>query len=446
VQALNPAAVTSWFVALSEKCFLMQIQMDGNGVYQAHPFRNLAKVAPRFPSAAVNFPSFYNYATLRVTRFRMIMQKFYSFRRSTWMIIGLLYASSLSAQFLTETLPDQDIGRPPQPPFITFLGILGAGKLVTDPSLPPVGPVVQTLYEELHAQETPAGPAGEVIISIMSTWDEAGHVIEEVRKDRGSESVTLNRYEGVRLVSQESTFPNSKRPKRWNYWTYDKSGKLIEYRRGSADEIENHDTNFKRDAQGRLISYEYRQGPKDELFSHTEWRYSADGKTVDLSHYDEGGAVTQSITQTVDDQGYVVMAVIRDRDWKTKQAKAPVNVVFRYDGTGRLIEQNTDAQEFDKSESEGELPSGKISITYDNVKHTKTTSYSGDEGSLVYTVTQDASGATIGFDGGAKGESLNALVHCTSDNYGNWTACQQTVKIAGVDKVMKMWRRKITYR
>ena len=176
----------------------------------------------------------------------MSAQKHYLFRLSAWMIAGLLFTSILSAQFGTEALPDQGIGRPPQAPFITFLGIVMPGRLVTDPSLPPVGPVAQTLYEELRAHETPAGPAGEVMTAITSTWDEAGRVIEEIRKDRGSESHTINRYDGTRLVSQESTFPNSRqpRPKSWNYWVYDKSGKLIEYRRGSGDQIQNHDTNF----------------------------------------------------------------------------------------------------------------------------------------------------------------------------------------------------------
>jgi hypothetical protein len=383
-----------------------------------------------------------------IMRFGMSTQKLYLFRCSAWMIAGLLYTSSLSAQFLTEALPDQDIGRPPRAPFITFLGMM-PGKLVTDPSLPPVGPVVQTLYEELRAHETPAGPAGDVVRSITSTWDEAGRVIEVIRKDPGgSESDTIDCYDGTRLVSQESTFPNSgqPRPKSWNYWVYDESGKLIDYRRGRGDQIENHDTNFKRDAQGRLTSYEIRQGPKDELFSRTELSYSADGRTVDFSQYGADGAVMESNTQTVDDQGHVVMAVIRDRDWETKRMKTPVKVAFRYDGKGRLIEQDTDPYEFEKSGSESELPPGKISIAYDDVKNTKITSYSGDEGSLTSTVTSSASGATIGFVIGAEGKTRNAVVHCTDDSHGNWTACEQTVNTGGGDKVEKMWRRKITYR
>jgi hypothetical protein len=385
---------------------------------------------------------------LSIMRFRMSTQKLYLLRCSVWMIAGLLYMSSAAAQFLTEGLPDHDIGRPPRAPLITLSGIAMPGNLVTDPSLPPVGPIVQTVYEELRAHETPAGPAGEVMLSITSTWDEAGHVIEVIRKGFGLESDTINRYDGTRLVSQEATFPNSKQPKSkfWNYWVYDESGKLIEFRRGSGDEIQNHDTNFKRDAQGRLTSYEVRQGPKDELFSRTELSYSTDGRTVDSSQYDADGAVIESSTQTVDDQGHVVMAVFRDRDWRTKQMQAPVKVAFRYDGMGRLIEQDTARQEYDKSESEAELPPGKISIAYDDVKHTKTTSYSGDEGSIASTVTSNASGAMIGFVIGAEGRTRNSVVHCTDDSHGNWTACEQVVTTDGVDRVEKMWRRKITYR
>ncbi len=52
------------------------------------------------------------------------------------------------------------------------------------------------------------------------------------------------------------------------------SGKLTEYRRGSGSTIQNHLANFKRDSQGRLLSFDYRQGPKDDLFSRTELSYS----------------------------------------------------------------------------------------------------------------------------------------------------------------------------
>jgi len=385
---------------------------------------------------------------LLITGFRMSTQMLYLFRCSAWMIVGLLFTSSMSAQFGTEELPDEDIGRPPKAPLITFLGLVTHGKLVTDPSIAPAGPVAQTLYEELRTEDTAAGRACEVMTSIKASWDESGHETEEIRKERGTEIDTINRYDGPRLVSQESTFPNRTppKPKFWSYWVYDESGKLIEFRRGSGDQIQSHGTNFRRDAEGRLTSYEYRQGPKDELFSRAELRYSADGKTVDQTEYDAAGAFIESWTEIEDDRGHVATLVIRDQDWQTKQMKAPVKIAFLYDEKGRLIEQDTDAHPSDGSENEGTPPPGKVSIAYDDGKHTKTTSYSGDEGLLALTVTQNASGAAVRFVGGTERMTRDSLIDCTYDTHGNWTTCQQINEAGGGHRVERLWRRTITYR
>ena len=369
-------------------------------------------------------------------------------RFSGFVIAGVVFTSVLYAQFGAENIADQDIGLPPQAPFITFLGTVTPGKMATDPSLPLSGPVAEALYEELRAQKTPAGPAGEVVTSIRTKYDEAGRTTEETRKQWGTETTTINRYEGTRLVSQETTFPNIKkpRPKSWNYWVYDQSGKLTEYRRGSGDEIQNHYANFKRDGQGRLTSFEYRQGAKDEFFSRTEFRYSPDGKTIDSTFYDATGDVTRSTTQSVDDQGHVVWVAICERDWKTKKPKAPLKVAFRYDAQGRLLEQNTGAHEFEAAGSEHELPPGRISIAYDDVKHTKTTAYAGYEGLLTSTVTYNASGATIAVAGGTGDRNVDAELECTYDSHENWTTCQLIDKHTGVGTVAKRWRRTIAYR
>ena len=211
--------------------------------------------------------------------------------------LAALFGSLLYAQFGTELVTDKDIGRPPQPPFITFLGIVTPGKMATDPSLIPQGPVAEMFFEEVRAIATPGGPAGEVVTSIKTKYDEQRRVIEVIQNPVGTD--TLSRYDGSRLVSQETTFPNSKtpKPKSWNYWTYDPSGKLSEYRRGSGDVIQNHLTTFKRDPQGRLLSFDYLQGAKDDLFSHTELHYSPDGKTVEISSSDRAGSVTRITKQ-----------------------------------------------------------------------------------------------------------------------------------------------------
>jgi hypothetical protein len=364
-------------------------------------------------------------------------------RFSTSVFLGAVFASALSAQFGIQQVADRDIGHPPQAPFITFLGIVSPGRMATDPSLPLNGPVAEVLYEELRAQETPAGPGGDVIAAIRTKYDEAGLPIQESRKEWGTETATVNWYEGTRLVSQETTFRNSGklRPKSWNYWVYDQSGKLIEYRRGSGDQIQNRYTNFKRDAQGRMTSFEYWQGANDALFGRTEFRYSSDGKTIESVFFDATGADIRSTIQTMDDQGHVSSVVIRERDWKTKKSKAPVRVPFRYDANGRVMEQNTDADTVGRASEELQFPPGRVSITYDDVKRTKTTVYEHDENFLSSKVTYNAGGSAIAITSGTGGNMTDVKLECTYDSHENWTACQQIANQSNAATAVKMWRR-----
>jgi hypothetical protein len=369
-------------------------------------------------------------------------------RSSGLVFAAIVFVSVLVAQFGTENVEDRDVGRPPRAPFITFLGIVAPGKMASDPSLPLNGPVAEVLYEELRAPKTPAGPAGEVVVSIRTKYDQAGRATEETRKERSTETTTINRYQGSRLVSQETTFPKSSRPqpKFWSYWTYDQSGKLIEYRRGSGDVMQNHDSNFKRDGEGRLISFEYRQGAEDELFSRTEFRYSHGGRTIDSTLYDAAGEETRSTTEGLDDKGQVVWVAIRERGRRAKKPGAPVKVAFRYDVKGRLLEQDTDAHNFVAAGGEHELPPGKVSITYDDVKHTKTTTYADGEGLLTSTAGYNSGGAIIAMSNRSHDASFDVRLECAYDEYKNWTACQQTANRSGVNTAEKMWRRTIIYR
>jgi hypothetical protein len=175
-------------------------------------------------------------------------------------------------------------------------------------------------------------------------------------------------------------------------------------------------------------------------------RYSDGGKTAEFIYYNaKTGEVTQSMTQTVD-QGKVIRAEISERDWKTKNLNPPLKVAFRYDEKGRLVEQNTEAHEFDPSGSEHELPPGRISIVYDDVKHTKTTEYSSPEGRLALKLTLDATGATVGFTGGVGAEMIDGLLDCSYDSHENWTAYRQVGRSGGATTVTKVWRRSIVYR
>lgn len=296
--------------------------------------------------------------------------------------LAFLLSGLLRAQFGTADLPDGDIGRPPAPPYITLLGILSRGTVVTDPALKPAGNVVETFYEELRAKDTPAGPAGEVVVSIRTKFDSVGRPIEERRTERNLVSLTVSRYEGPRLVARETELsrPNGPSSKSWSYWTYDASGKLTEFRRGNGADIQNHDVNFKRDEQGRVTSFEYRQGARDERFSRSEYRYSPDGRAAEIAVFFEGVSVPNRTTQIVDDRGHVISATILDRDSVTNSPRTPIVVNFRYDDKGRLVEQASVAPELQGPGVELNIPPGKIAITYDDQARTKTTSYAASDG------------------------------------------------------------------
>ena len=259
----------------------------------------------------------------------------------TGVVAWALLSPVLLAQMGSWNVADKDLGRAVQPPFITPMGMVDTGKLATDPLLRPHGPVKEVLFEELRAETTTGGPAGEVMRSVKSEYDEQGRLVKEYE----SGSITIYRYDGSRLVSQESTFPEGKttQARAWNYWKYDEGGKLIEYRRGRGDTIQNHETNFTRDEQGRLTGFEYHQGAKDVLESRTEFRYSPDGKSVDTIYYDQAGEVFRRMTQTMDGEGRVTQAVIQERDWRTKKPKRPMKVAFSYDPKGRVVEQDTES-------------------------------------------------------------------------------------------------------
>lgn len=365
-------------------------------------------------------------------------------------VLASALASGLYAQVMALSGPitRESVGVPPEPPFLTLLGIANPGKLATDPSILPKGRAVsEVFHEELRGRALPAGPAGEVEASVRTKLDDQGRVTEQIEKHWGGETDTLYTYQDGRLVSMESAFPDAKKatPKAWNYWTYDNHGKLTEYRRGRGTAIENHELGFKYDSRGRLLGFEYRQFSQDKPFSRTDISYSSDGKTVAVTRTFAESKIVDRSTRILDVQGRVVLVKLSSegRD-PNDEAK---NIVLRYDQKGRLVEQTTDAGKLSGPGAESDLPPGTVSITYDDKAHTKTTRYSfPNEGTIEIVVTQDANGDTIGYalQGGA--EQGSSKLECEYDRFGNWTSCRQIVENNGQRFTKEEFRRTITYR
>lgn len=360
---------------------------------------------------------------------------------------ALVPGSNAQVMATSGPIPPDSVGLPPQPPFLTTLGIVNPGKLATDPSIPPKGAVSEVFHEGLRGMATAAGPAGDVEASVRTKFDAQGHVIEKIERRWGSQTDTTYGYKDGRLVSEESTYPDAKKPlpKSWNYWTYDGRGKLTEYRRGRGTAIQNHELGFQYDNQGRLLSFEYRQGADDKLFSRTEVSYSAAGKTVVMTKKYAGTNIIDRSTSTLDEQGHVVRVVPESEGRSTpEQVK---NVVFRYDEKGRLVQQTANVTTFGGTGSEDDLPPGTISIAYDDKIHTKTTKYSfPNEGSIEVVMTRDDGGATLGYTLAGAAQHSSMKLDCEYDRFANWTSCQQVVNNNGQKYVKERFRRTITYR
>jgi hypothetical protein len=367
------------------------------------------------------------------------------------LVLGPL-ALALNAQLLPQDIPNSDLGWPARPPFITFLGIGSQGKMAVDPSARPAGPVAAVTFEELRVRGDGTTDPKDLSYSTRTRFDEQGRPTEEVRTERETQATTISTYEPSHILSREYTFVRPGKPaqpKGWEYWKYDVSGRLADFRAGRGDALQNHYTNFKRDTQGHLTSVEYRQGAKDEPQLRTEFEYSPDGQTVKTIEYGAGGAPFRSVTEILDPKGRVSQATIEETDWRTKKPKPALRVAFSYDEQGRLTEQATDL--YKPEQSEHELPPGKVSLTYDDAKHTRTVSYFGDEGwSLSSTIVLDSTGATVAQTVQSAGEGtstvLDMKLECTFDDHGNWTRCQRWASTADNRKMTGAWRRTIEYR
>ncbi len=358
------------------------------------------------------------------------------------------FAHQIDAQIMATGGPisPDSLGSPPQAPFLTLLGMANPGKLATDPSIPPKGAVSEMFYEELRGKATPAGPAGAVEASVRTKFDEQGNVTEKIENRWNYETDSVYHYQDGRVVSMETTTRGGKKSARfWSYWTYDRRGKLIEYRRGSGAEIGNHELGFRYDSKGRLLGFDYRQGKEDKPFSHTEVSYSNDDRTVAVTKSFVDNQIVDRSTRLLDYQGRVVRVEL-DSEGRAPNNQAK-NIRFRYDAQGRLVEQSTDAINLSNSGAEHDLPPGTITIAYDDKAHTKTTKYSfPGEGSMEIVVTQDASGAAVGYGLGQGSEKFSWNLECEYDRFGNWTTCRQIVEREGQKFTKQGFRRTITYR
>jgi hypothetical protein len=371
-----------------------------------------------------------------------------------------------------------DTPRPPGPPrnplfFSQISLILQSTGILAAPQPSPKGPVAEVRWEksQLHIWEPDKPISLARIITIK--YDKQQHEIDRSDEDteslRKSKSRTVTTYRDGRLQAREYYGPGNggpPYPAQWTRWSYDPEGRIMEIRSGTGTELHNHYLNYKYDAHGRLTAFEYRQGAKDEPFSHTEIEYN--GILVHTQIMEKDFGVQTSEAQALDDSGHVVELRYSEPGDKIGERRL-FHVAFKYDDKGRVVEQVTDPFKLQSGDDSEPIP-GKVVVRYDDEKHSRDLQYFDPDGKMALHVTYqlDRDGEICSlrvFDSNGKEKPPSTAVanlktkhveerggksewEVVYDEHGNWTERRLWFTPAdGTPRIMtQLVRQEITYR
>jgi YD repeat-containing protein len=357
-----------------------------------------------------------------------------------FLLIGAFLASG-------QNLMDEmfHIPHPPNPPLMALLRVMGAGKMVTDASLPLKGSVARVEYQEHNSFRLSDSPPA-LLRNLVQEFDEKGRVVTEVEIGRARSVMT---YRDDRPLTRETTIlagGKSNGPLQQQTWTYDVAGRLTEFRSSQGGKVQNHFTNFRYDAQGRIKAREYHQGPADALQSRVEYDYSADGRRISEVTFDEKNERIQTSVRAVDERGQVSEYEFANRDWKTHEWNKPRHFRFKYDEKGRMTEQDADPEKPGTFQDEQSIPAGKVSIVFDDEKGTREIAYSLDGTEVHSRQKLDENGAIVEMSVSSRAGGISAVFECSYDAHGNWTECKRWGEKDGERRMSGWWTRNITYR
>ena len=128
------------------------------------------------------------------------------------------------------------IPHPPLAPAMTFLAIAGAGKLMTDPSIPPKGAVARVSYKEFNVVR----PENPPLRDLVREFDEQGRLVTEIEFRANTQTKTTKTYRGALMLAQETVTTQDGKPlgaAQSLTWTYNGEGRLTEFRGTSGGQV-----------------------------------------------------------------------------------------------------------------------------------------------------------------------------------------------------------------
>jgi hypothetical protein len=267
-------------------------------------------------------------------------------------------------------------GPPKNPPIFSQMTVIWQGGLQYRSVLDLKGPVASVEREETQsASQSPYAYHTKTTLKL----DNYGRLINSVYEDSLRVSTTTNVWNRGKLQNQNVThhqndgkFPDWNE---WQRWTYDKDGRLSEFKAGRDKQEMNDYVNFKYDKKGRPLRYEH--------YAQTLTEISYAGNQITFSRlrkYQRHKFFEQ--VQIVDDNNRVIDLRVSDGN----PLKLWYHVALKYDDKGRVVEQSTDPFKLGSGDDDSPIP-GKFVVNYDDEKRSGEQKFYDPDGKLVLHTT-----------------------------------------------------------
>jgi hypothetical protein len=255
--------------------------------------------------------------------------------------------------------------------------VIMQGRLQYQNSVDVKGPVASVEREETRL------PDQSPYLTTKLKFDDDGHLTQRIHEDVTGVSATTNVWEHDRLQRQTVSHHRNggKMPdwNEWQRWSYDKDGRLSEFKAGRDKEEMNDYVNFKYDPAGRPLGY--------EMHAETLTEISYAGNKITLSRmqkYQRRKFFEQ--VQIVDDKNRVVD--LKVSDLSGNELKLWYHVTFKYDDKGRVVEQQTDPFKLCDGDDYSPVP-GKLVVEYHDEKHSGEQKFYDTDGKLALHTSFD---------------------------------------------------------
>jgi hypothetical protein len=350
-------------------------------------------------------------------------------------------------------------GPPKNPPIFSQMTAIWQGALEYNNTIDIKGAVAKVEREEAQQLAQNPNPFHK---KVTLEFDESGHLASSVVEDMLGTSTDSNVWENGKIKSEDVRHHRNDGKfadwNEWQRWTYDKDGRVSEFKAGKDRNELNDYVNFRYDAKGRPLGY--------ELYAQTLTEISYLGNKITLSRFQKYQHRKFFEQVQIVDRNRV--SDLRVSDLNKGQLKLWYHVTFKYDDKGRVIEQRTDPFKLGSGDDYSPIP-GKLIVEYDDETQSGEQKFYDADGKLVLHTKfeYDRDGVLTKLrviDASGKeqvgGETFVDAQHKSTirpgyveweiiyDDHGNWTERRRWFSPAdGSPRIMtRLIRQSITYR